>query len=531
MLHTLGGLDEFFVEGSARRQARGVRRFGFRRFRRRAEPPEQPGDDTDVLIGVVGAPFLLLRRAPFHLLRLRLHRGTSQKPDELADQAVPPPLQRRPQHLTRRLRPDVRAHELIHDEQVTGGGPELPGRERVRLEQRRIARVFEQRRPLPRIRLSRHGYHDIRVLWKFSTQPDRVRERPLRLLRRVRVILIRDGVGTRVAVQRREEEPLERVRERRLSRRGSRRADGRARLAQPQQVSQDAGQYGLHLGRGFEARLVGAARERQTLRGSDDERGAVAEANPERVRLLVEFQLRVGECDGIAPAAVRGRGERGHASDGHVPHARALATVRPPGPPHVRVAVWREGAAARDPEPLHAIRQNTLRRPPLALVRAEIDQREGAALAEHHEMRRDGRWRRRWIPGAEAECAGSRRAPVPGTRRIRRARRRRRQEGELLDRVSDGVRVMPQGDASHGSNPRGSAAAGYIGHLATSEGNLEDDDVEVARVCQSRHEEEPAQRAHRDGLRREFVLQQHRCHAEVVPGVHAEDVPLRLGVL
>ena len=276
---------------------------------------------------------------------------------------------------------------------------------------------------------------------------------------------------------------------------------------------------------GLEARLVGTARERQTLRGSDDERAIVAEAIPSGYASLsnsssgsanaTESPLPPCEGAGNAGTPVRAR-----------THARALATVRPPGPLHVRVAVWRVAAAAaiqNRSTPSARTRPTST----LALVRAEVDQREAPSTRSIMKCRDGrGRWRRR---GSEAECAGSRRANrapsagadacarTPPARRIRPGRHRR-QEGELLDAAGD-VRVA-QGDASHGSNPRRAAAA-RAGHLADEQ--PEDDDAEVPESVGVATRGTCPTRSSRRALP-QLVLQQHGRHAEVVPG-NAEDVP------
>ena len=111
-------------------------------------------------------------------------------------------LQRRPQHIPRRLRPDHRAHQLIHHEKVARRRSELPVGQRVRLEQRRVPRETEELGPLGGIRLSRHGYDNLGVLGKLATQRHRIPQRLLRRGRLHRIVLVRHGTRSDVAVQR-----------------------------------------------------------------------------------------------------------------------------------------------------------------------------------------------------------------------------------------------------------------------------------------------------------------------------------------
>ena len=280
--------------------------------------------------------------------------------------------QRRAEQLRRRRRARVRPRECIHHEQITRRRAQLSPRERFVAQRGGIAREREERRPLYRIRLPRHGDDDVEMIGKRRHELERVRERAFRDVPRRGST--RRRAGTRVSIERGEEEPLERVREPRRIGGDASDASRRRALARAKKMPQQTRKHGLRLGRGLETRIGRARRARQALR-HPDQRGcrALSERHTHRVRLAIKLQLGVGKRVGRAArrprrfggsvpsrarraaAAVRRRGDDGRSARRDVPHPNALRAVRPPRPSRVRVARRRSGPARRDPKRLHAV--------------------------------------------------------------------------------------------------------------------------------------------------------------------------------
>ena len=279
-----------------------------------------------------------------------------------------------------------RALERLHHQQVAGGDAQAPGGGGARLQRLGVSCDGEQRGPLHGVCLARHRGDDVRELGELADQARRVRQRGSMSARigsarigffpelSLRVILSARRVSrARRAVQRGEEQPLERVREARLPGGGARRRERGVPLAAAEQVAQRAGKHRLRRRR---RREPGAKKRRRELRVAEASakkplraprhrrHAARAQAHAQGVRLAVELELRV-------LCAVRGRQPgRERVGKGHVPRARALGAVRPEGP--ARVARRRRRARrARHPEPLYAFARQP-RDAPVARATAHV---------------------------------------------------------------------------------------------------------------------------------------------------------------